>query len=73
MRRLLVKVSTLGVLLAVMGCHHTAGVCDCDPGWSPCIYPPYGGTHIVTHATAAPAAQIKVEAIKEMPKPTDGK
>lgn len=30
MRRLLSSLSAIGFLVAVIGCDHTAGVCDCD-------------------------------------------
>jgi hypothetical protein len=32
MRRLFAIVAALGLLGSTFGCHHTAGVCDCDPG-----------------------------------------
>jgi hypothetical protein len=32
MSRLLASVLGLALLLAVCGCNHTAGVCDCDQG-----------------------------------------
>ena len=32
MRRCLVALTALGLLSAVVGCQHTAGVCDCSNG-----------------------------------------
>jgi hypothetical protein len=31
--------------LGQTGCHHTAGVCDCDPGWCRGYYPGPGTYH----------------------------
>jgi hypothetical protein len=41
MRRLITSLAALGLLGAVLGCNHTAGMCDCDPGCDPCAG--YGG------------------------------
>jgi hypothetical protein len=41
MRRWLVSLTALGLLSAVVGCHHTAGVCDCSIGGDHC-YGTYG-------------------------------
>lgn len=30
MRRLIAALAGLGLLAAALGCHHTAGMCDCD-------------------------------------------
>jgi hypothetical protein len=30
MRRLILSLSALGLLGMVVGCHHTAGACDCE-------------------------------------------
>jgi hypothetical protein len=73
MRRTLVTLSSLALLLAVVGCHHMAGVCDCD--FTPTIHCPCWLT--VAHpvpapvptATATPAPiQIPAEPLKVMPK-----
>jgi hypothetical protein len=77
MRRTLVTLSSLALLLAVVGCHHMAGVCDCDftptipcPCW---LTAPHGAPGAVVAAPLAPTAtpapiQIPAEPIKVMPK-----
>jgi hypothetical protein len=50
MRRLICSLSALGFLSTIVGCHHTAGACDCEV--------PHG-------AFTAPAPIIKPEPIKE--------
>jgi hypothetical protein len=50
MRRLICSLSALGFLSTIIGCHHTAGACDCEV--------PHG-------AIIAPAPIIKPEPIKE--------
>jgi hypothetical protein len=43
MRRLLSSLMALGLLGAALGCHHTAGVCDCDDhGNAAVVQPPPG-------------------------------
>jgi hypothetical protein len=70
MRRLAMVMFGLGLLLAVEGCRHTAGVCDCEQPPPPCA----------GHASAVPAeapggpvgAPVAApEVIKEPPKPID--
>ncbi len=36
MRRVITSLAALGLLGAVLGCHHTAGMCDCDLYHDPC-------------------------------------
>src|SRR5258708_3636851 len=56
MRQFIITLSAFGLLSSVVGCHHTAGVCDCDKGMrDPCGY---------LHHKITPAP----EPIKEMPK-----
>lgn len=57
MRRFLATLSAFGLLGVMVGCHHTAGYCDCDssnPGCRTC------------GATAA--VPVKPEQLQEMPK-----
>jgi hypothetical protein len=62
MRRLALRFTALGLLSAACGCHHLAGVCDCD-------YPTYD--HPVP-ALAMPVqvpAPTRLEPIKVAPSP----
>jgi hypothetical protein len=58
MRRLILSLSSLGLLAAVVGCNHTAGVCDCDPHHNP--IPP--GTHLAPVPAALPAGPVAAPA-----------
>ena len=60
MRRLILSAMALGLLSSVIGCHHMAGVCDCDGGCCGCGA---GGPGM-----PGPAPRINPEPIKEMPK-----
>lgn len=73
--RSLLKLSSLFILSAVVGCHHThsctTGVCDCDitplATYGHCQQPGCG--HPAPASVVAPAPAMKsVEAPKEMPK-----
>lgn len=67
----------LVLLLAIVGCHHTAGVCDCDIGWGcaynyggPAVYPaPASGAAVVVPAPAAGIAAP--EPIQQMPRTSE--
>ncbi len=65
MRRLLASASAALLLGATLGCHHTAGMCDCgyDQDWC--------GNSSHTAAPGAKAEPIKAEPIKAMPKAGD--
>lgn len=68
MRCLLSALAVCGIVLAVSGCHHTAGVCDCDTGTNPCLYPSALSaprSYTTPYPLAAPASP---EPIKVMPK-----
>lgn len=60
MRRILATLSVVGLLGVMVGCHHTAGYCDCDssnPGCRTC------------GASPVPAGTVvKPEQLQEMPK-----
>lgn len=62
MRCLLASSTAAFLLAAALGCHHTAGVCDC--GYDGC----YGGAGPVTAVQPAP---VKAEPIKALPKAGD--
>ena len=86
MRRMLFMLSSVGLLGAVLGCHCTQGVCDCDytPWGTPMVPvnpgPAAGISGVVGGPTYAPALAVptvlpggsKVEPIKEMPKADTG-
>jgi hypothetical protein len=60
MSRPLAILLALGLLGAIEGCHHTHGVCDCDPG-------PIG--HEGPPPPLAPIAQpLRPEPVQAMPK-----
>lgn len=69
MRRLLVSLSALGLLGAIVGCHHTAGCCDCDIPGHQC--PGCCGPSAPSGIPMQPA--LKAEPLKEMPKENDKK
>lgn len=86
MHRLIASLSTLGLLAAMIGCNHTAGVCDCDTSTYGCggccgncgtsgtqmgCCPP-GANHLapVPSGVMVPKAP---EPIKEMPKENGAK
>ena len=58
-------VTSLGLLCGTVGCHHTAGFCDCLPNIQPCakygMYPAYGyhQAAIVTTVDTKSAEQMK--------------
>src|SRR5579872_6378169 len=83
MRRMLFVLSSAGLLGAVVGCHCTQGVCDCDyTPWGTPIVPVNAGPGPGPGAAGTPAfvpggspyaptlaaPGTKVEPIKEMPK-----
>ncbi len=84
MRRMLFVLSSAGLLGAVMGCHCTQGVCDCDyTPWGTPMVPvnpgpaaAAGTAGVVGGPTYAPALAVpttlpggpKAETLKEMPK-----
>jgi hypothetical protein len=53
----------LGLLGAALGCHHTAGVCDCDDHGSTALAQPALGSVPV----------LRPQPVKDMPKATDTK
>jgi hypothetical protein len=64
MRRWLGVVSAALFALSVTGCHHTAGVCDCDPGCADCgLLGHYSNEHLhpvsAVHSLSAPEAAAK--------------
>jgi hypothetical protein len=63
MRRMTASLLALGLMLSTVGCHHMAGICDCD-FVSPICY-----WHQVPCACATPVATA--EPVKQMPKPTE--
>jgi hypothetical protein len=65
MSRLAAALLPLTLLTATLGCHHTAGVCDCDNGNGACCSTLPAPGPIVVGSTPARAA----EPIKEMPQP----
>jgi hypothetical protein len=84
MRRLLSSLAALGLVSVVLGCHHTAGMCDCDICNDMCTYGPAGtcggcggagsvGSPGTIHGTGIPqgpsgAPGLIAEPIKAMPK-----
>jgi hypothetical protein len=61
MRRLILSLAAVGSMAVVVGCNHTAGVCDCDKSHNP-VPPPMGG-HIAPVAmtmAVAPAAPAEM-------------
>lgn len=73
MRRLIAVFSALSMLGLAVGCHHTAGVCDCEvriPGCPPCCpqltAPP---TIIKPAETVKPAAPPAVEGVTYIESP----
>jgi hypothetical protein len=75
MRRPFILTLTLGLMGAALGCHHTAGVCDCDRGFNG-----YGQAPVMYQAPLVPAplpppaptSATQGEQLKEMPKPIAG-
>ena len=65
MRWLISSVATLALVGVIIGCHHTAGVCDCDQGGDHCAGNP--GPVILPGGPGGKAP----ETIKEMPKTDD--
>jgi hypothetical protein len=57
MRRLILSVSALSLMGLMVGCVHTAGVCDCNGNG-------------ISNGNGKVAAVAKPEPIKEMPKET---
>jgi hypothetical protein len=68
MRRVFASLLASAVLVAFVGCNHTAGVCDCDNGHGCCDNGwPHHAAAVAAPADAAPAP----EQLKEMPKASD--
>lgn len=63
MRRLFVSLTLLALLVPAVGCHHTAGVCDCDPGPAP-----HGPLAPVPVHQGRPAEQLQVLPKEGLPK-----
>jgi hypothetical protein len=51
MRRFFVTLTALGLLGGLVGCHHVAGVCDCDVGHN--VYGPAYSAHDFESAPVA--------------------
>jgi hypothetical protein len=68
MRRTFVLLAGLGLMSLALGCHHTAGMCDCEGPGNPCVYGGCGIGH-GPGPIAAPAPTLRPEPIKELPKP----
>ena len=69
MRRLTLSFLTLAFLLPLAGCHHMAGICDCD-FTSPICYWQQGSCPCA--ASVVTVAPVRVaEPLKEMPKAAD--
>jgi hypothetical protein len=61
MRRLILSISALSMMALVVGCVHTAGVCDCD-----------GAPHkVIAVKKAEDAKELPKDAPKETPKEKD--
>lgn len=62
MRRLLYSLAAFaGLLCGLAGCHHTAGVCDCDIEEDPCCaHAPWYKMGPVQHAEPLPNAPGKL-------------
>jgi hypothetical protein len=54
MRRLLSLLMALGLFGAAVGCHHTAGVCDCDDHGNAALVQPPPGTMAVQRLEPIP-------------------
>jgi hypothetical protein len=72
MRRVFASLTGLVLLASVLGCNHTAGVCDCG-AYTPCAGGCcIGGDHVAPAPLPAPAGQIiSAEPLKAMPKGSD--
>jgi hypothetical protein len=83
MRRLFTSLTALGLLGAVVGCDHMAGVCDCRVGTDWCCYNGWshlGGPHgplpangVVPAGGIPQGPELKPEPLKDMPKPEPAK
>src|SRR5262249_27243163 len=78
MRRYLFCLTAVGLLAVFLGCHHTAGVCDCEPDQSCHRCNGYGhgcGEHgvvpggtVVAPGTVTTPGAVKPEVIQTPPK-----
>ncbi len=74
MRRIWVLLASVGTLSMTLGCHHTAGVCDCEAPCNPC----WVGQHhaapppVVTSAVPAPTdpGSESLRVMPRVPEPT---
>jgi hypothetical protein len=80
-KRMLAAVAGLGLLAALVGCHHTAGCCDCENEGYGCCFEGCGGYrnhhggipgngHVIS--TAPVAAPVAPPAAPPDTKPGDG-
>ena len=62
MRRLLYSLAAFaGLLCGLAGCHHTAGVCDCDLEEDPCFtHAPWYKAPVIQNQEAMPRAGAKL-------------
>jgi hypothetical protein len=74
--RLFAAVASLGLLSALVGCHHTAGCCDCENEGYGCCYGScghYGGGpgdgHVIS--SVAIGAPVTAQAAPPIAKPAD--
>jgi len=69
MRRLTIIVCGFGLISASVGCHHTAGRCDCVQPISPCykygLNAPEGAVFKATHVEVLPSAEPAPPPAKE--------
>ena len=69
MGRWIVLLSVMGLLGMSLGCHHTGGMCDCDPRTYACRTGPEGYAQTAAVASTPQAELIKAAPkAKEMPK-----
>ena len=59
-------VAGLGLLVSAIGCHHTAGFCDCNPPITPCCK---YGLHPTADYSVVTASEVKSTA--PAPKPAE--
>jgi hypothetical protein len=64
MCRPLTIVLAFGLVGATVGCHHTHGVCDCDP-------PPVGYSGPPMPAPGMPPQPLRPQPVQAMPKPAE--
>ena len=65
MRRMILLGLGLGMFGAAVGCHHTAGICDCEGPRQNCMH----GEPALAHDASPP--MLRAEPIKESPKVLD--